>query len=253
MNKKLRKRTSPIWKPSKEEFQEIVNQCSSISKILEHFGLRHAGGNANTLRKRFKEDNIDLSLFDKHQRQRAAVRAKNISIKYKLEDVLINGSNYNRSQLKRRLIQERLIQEVCAECGIGNQWNNKQLVLHLDHINGVHNDNRLENLRLLCPNCHSQTDNYSGRSNKTELDVTRSICPNCGKYKHIKSKLCVRCNNKRNTKKEAKVTNRPKDDELIELVKQHGNVGVGKMYNVSEAAVRKWLKKDRLNKEDNNG
>jgi len=68
--------------------------------------------------------------------------------------------------LKRRLIAEKLLEYKCDQCGLDQFWNNKQISLQLDHINGINNDNRIENLRFLCPNCHSQTTNYAGKSNK---------------------------------------------------------------------------------------
>ena len=68
-----------------------------------------------------------------------------------------------RHELKKRLLRAGLLTNACAVCGI-NQWQGRPLVLELDHINGVSDDHRLENLRLLCPNCHSQTDTYCGRN-----------------------------------------------------------------------------------------
>ena len=81
-----------------------------------------------------------------------------------LEQILIKNSTYaNTNNLKKRLINAGMLKYHCSICGI-NEWQGKELVLQLDHINGIHNDNRLENLRLLCPNCHSQTDTYAGKS-----------------------------------------------------------------------------------------
>jgi 5-methylcytosine-specific restriction endonuclease McrA len=60
-------------------------------------------------------------------------------------------------------VKENRLEYKCANCGI-KEWNNLPLSLQLDHINGVNNDHRLENLRFLCPNCHSQTDTYSGKN-----------------------------------------------------------------------------------------
>jgi len=70
-----------------------------------------------------------------------------------------------RWNIKHRLIQAGLLSNRCAECGI-SEWRGKPLTVHIDHINGVKNDNRLENLRMLCPNCHSQTETYSGHNAK---------------------------------------------------------------------------------------
>lgn len=85
--------------------------------------------------------------------------------KLPLKSLLIKNGNYTRSRLRKRLIEEGLLENKCNCCGIGPEWNGQKLTLQLDHINGVSNDNRLKNLRILCPNCHSQTDNY-GEHNK---------------------------------------------------------------------------------------
>lgn len=87
--------------------------------------------------------------------------------KYKFMDIqdgLTENSTYKTKELKKRLVQESLLDYVCAECGLDPEWNGKKLVLALDHINGTNNDNRLSNLRFLCPNCHSQTDTFAGRN-----------------------------------------------------------------------------------------
>lgn len=72
-----------------------------------------------------------------------------------------------RGSIKRRLLELGLIREQCSRCGL-TAWRGKPLIIHLDHINGVRNDWRLENLRMLCPNCHSQTPTFSGRNVKRE-------------------------------------------------------------------------------------
>jgi len=94
-------------------------------------------------------------------------KSKNGVVKIPLEDILVENSTYlNRQRLKIRLVNENVLKYECKgdNCTIQNSWNGKPLVLQLDHVNGVSNDNRLENLRFLCPNCHSQTLTYSGRN-----------------------------------------------------------------------------------------
>jgi 5-methylcytosine-specific restriction endonuclease McrA len=71
--------------------------------------------------------------------------------------------SYQTYKLKNRLIKEKILENICSECGL-NEWNNKPINLELDHINGVRTNHKLENLRLLCPNCHSQTDTYRSKN-----------------------------------------------------------------------------------------
>ena len=83
------------------------------------------------------------------------------------EDILAGKHpSYTTAKVKKRLIDEGYMKCECVWCGVKDTWNGKPIVLHLDHINGVNNDHRLENLRLLCPNCHSQTDTYAGKGKR---------------------------------------------------------------------------------------
>ena len=109
-------------------------------------------------------------------------------------------------------------------------------VLQLDHINGNHNDNRLENLRIVCPNCHTQTDTFGSK-----IKREKNKCVDCGVEISLKSKRCRKCGsiyNKNN------FTKRPvTKDELLKLIKTKSFVEIGKMYNVSDNAVRKWCQR----------
>lgn len=86
--------------------------------------------------------------------------------KIPLSDLLTENSPHQRGHVKRRLVTAGLLKHECAECGQGDEWKGKKLVMVLDHKNGVNNDHRIENLRMLCPNCNSQTDTFSGKNIK---------------------------------------------------------------------------------------
>jgi Zn finger protein HypA/HybF involved in hydrogenase expression len=84
--------------------------------------------------------------------------------KFDNSQVFVENCSYSRGKLKQRILNDNLIKYECVECGLNNEWNNKKIVLQLDHINGVNDDHRLENLRFLCPNCHSQQDTYAAKN-----------------------------------------------------------------------------------------
>ncbi len=132
-----------------------------MAATLTKLGLKPAGGNYNQAKTLIGILGISTS----HWLGQAIHRGKSIGPRPKraLSEVLVLGSSYNRGELKKRLLREGLLTSVCAICGI-DSWLGKALALHLDHKNGVYNDNRLHNLRLLCPNCHSQTETYAGKN-----------------------------------------------------------------------------------------
>ncbi len=89
------------------------------------------------------------------------------------EEVFIDNSTYARHHIKRRVIENKLIKYECAECGLGDTYNNKSISLQLDHMNGKNNDHRLCNLRFLCANCHSQQDTYAAKNRKNDIRVPK--------------------------------------------------------------------------------
>ena len=149
---------SKVYMISDSEFIELIQSSKSYSDCLRKLGLTPKGGSSlDVLKRRIKELNCSVEHF----------KGRTVSsTKYELKDILVENSTYtNISRLKERLIKNNLLEYKCAKCGIIN-WQNEPIVLQLDHINGVNNDHRLENLRFLCPNCHSQTETYAGKNKK---------------------------------------------------------------------------------------
>lgn len=98
-----------------------------------------------------------------------ALKKGNVTIRSNradIEEMFIENSVIGRNAVKNRLIKEGILENKCSECGLEQNWNGKPIVMVLDHINGVNNDNRIENLRFLCPNCNSQTPTFAGRNVK---------------------------------------------------------------------------------------
>ena len=106
----------------------------------------------------FKRKAIKLSVWSPNQ----GAAGTNKYIK-SIEDVFSGKTSMRSYNLKNRLISEGYKESICESCGIGEEWNDNYLVLELDHIDGNNKNNSLENLRILCPNCHSQTPTFRGR------------------------------------------------------------------------------------------
>jgi Zn finger protein HypA/HybF involved in hydrogenase expression len=226
-------KTSKIWFISKEELQFLLDNSSSIAEVIEKIGLDPYNGNHKTLNQRIKEEDFDLSKLKENRN----IKNKETGIKnrFPLNEVLKENSNYNRSHLKRRLVEDNLLEYKCFSCGIVDVWNNKPISLQLDHINGINNDNRLKNLRFLCPNCHSQTETYCGKHRKKVYN-----CLDCGKEIKKDSKRCNKCSSILNNRNQRKFE--VSKEELIELINQYPMTKIGKMFNVSDNAIRKRCK-----------
>lgn len=150
---------------SDKEFSEIVKSSLSIAEVIRKCGRIPAGGNYLVMKKRIQELNLNTSHFtgkgwNTGSRYKIMVPAK------PLNEVLTRDSFYQSYKLAKRLIKEGLKEKKC-ECCNNTVWLNKEIPLELHHINGDNTDNRIENLQLLCPNCHALTDNYRGRNRKS--------------------------------------------------------------------------------------
>lgn len=145
----------------------VVESSISYSACLLKLGLGLTGGNYQHLKKYIKEYNISTAHFLGQGHLKGKRHSWSPSIP--LSECLARDSNYSNSTLKKRLLIEGVLSSTCSICGILPIWNNLPLVFQLDHINGDNRDNRLENLRLLCPNCHAQTITWSKRKNNADM------------------------------------------------------------------------------------
>lgn len=155
--------TSKVYQISDKEFKGLIKKSNSYSDVLRALGLNTKGGSStDILKKRIRELNCSISHFNKKMKP-------SNNAKYSLDEILVKDSSYmNIRSLKDRIVREKRLEYKCAMCGNIGIWNGQKLSLQLDHINGVHNDHRIENLRFLCPNCHSTTETYAGKNKKTD-------------------------------------------------------------------------------------
>lgn len=149
-------------KVTETALRAAVADSLSVAQVIVKLGLVPAGGNYKTVREKVKTFGIDTSHF--------TGAAWNQGLRYQafgkypdLEDLLVVGSTYQSFKLKNRLIKAGLLQKICSSCLL-SQWLDRPIPLEMDHINGINNDNRTENLRLLCPNCHALTETYRGKN-----------------------------------------------------------------------------------------
>ena len=217
-----------------EQLIEAIRSSSNISEVIRKIGLKSCNsGNHQTIRRKISELKIEISHFGESSYGQLNTKPKPLC------DILVENSTYVSTQnLKRKLIKLGYLNDKCAECGL-MKWKGKKLSLHLDHINGINNDHRIENLRLLCPNCHSLTPTYCRGTRRKK----QHSCPDCGCDIAKRSLKCKMCDGKIKQKEDSFTKIKwPDIDKLITLVNQSNYVQVGLMLGVSDNAVRKRIK-----------
>lgn len=158
---------------SDKEFIDLIKNSINIKEVLFKLGYTTVGNSWGY--SQVKERMLVLNLTSYDFKGKSPLKMFN-KRKIKTEDLFTN-KKHPRVVIRRRIIQDNLIPYKCAICGI-DSWNGKKLSLELDHINGINNDNRLENLRFLCPNCHSQTSTYGSKNSmiqQKDFNITKEI------------------------------------------------------------------------------
>lgn len=191
--------TNKIYETTDEQFVNLLKTSTNISEVLFKLGYSVKGNSwaFSKIRQRMTDLNIDNNIFKGKSPLIQTVKERQLDKK----ELFKENCKHARSILRRTILKEGLIPYKCEICGV-IEWNDKTLSLELDHINGINNDNRLENLRFLCPNCHSQTSTYGSRnqqlnesSYEINEDLRQLVEKTYDKYKSVKvvsSKLGIR-------------------------------------------------------------
>lgn len=223
------KRNIVMLSLSDEQFLAVVKKSTSMSDICRRLGLRVQGSNYKTIRRRMELLKICPIWSSARKRQSWEPLS--------LDKILVEDSSYGSSDLRCRLIKKGLLKLGCAVCKNTGEWQGKPLTLQLDHINGNHRDNRLENLRILCPNCHTQTETHSGKRLKV---ISRC---SCGQIKSKRANHCVDCSNKRLRNKPKPVADRLPLETIKNEVWQQTPEQLAKKYNCSNNGFIKICKR----------
>ena len=232
-------------KYTKELLLEIVSGSKSIAEVLSKLSLSYSGGNYTYIFSKLKQYNISTSHF-LGKRSNLGKSSKN---KKSAKDILVllpESSYREKSKLLKRSLLESGRNYKCdiSECSVNGIWHSKEITLHVDHIDGNFLNNRIDNLRFLCPNCHSQTSNFGSLKYKQYFN-----CVICNKeIKKNKSGKCFSCvqkvKRKRNTlpRQSQRKVERPTKEELEILIQIKPMTQIAKDYGVSDTSIRKWAK-----------
>lgn len=153
--------SNKVYELSKSEFESLIKSCHNIKEVLFKLNLSAVGNSwaYSLVKKRMSELGLSGEDFIGKSIMISAIKQN----KKDNKEVFIEHSSTSRNVARRKIIADNLIEYKCSCCGI-SEWNGKPLSLELDHINGINDDHRLNNLRFLCPNCHSQTETYGSRN-----------------------------------------------------------------------------------------
>jgi ribosomal protein S27AE len=204
----------------------------------------HTGGAHQVLKKYAGVWGISTDHFDPY----AALRGGRASRRRPLEEILVEGSTFSRNHLKERLYEAELKHAVCELCGQGDVWRGAPMSLILDHVNGISTDNRLENLRIVCPNCAATFDTHCARSRRivrSEQNCLRcgaSFLPKTASQRYCSRDCGTRWDRSGIPRPGARRVDRPPYPQLMREVQALGFCATGRRYGVSDNAIRKWIR-----------
>lgn len=213
------------------DFIVAVKKYYTIADVLRHFNIDTAQGHYyKWFHDKIKELNVDVSHFTGKRHGKSGFINKKPIQYYLVENYPFSSLSW----LRKRLIEEGFLENKCYVCGLINEWNKKPITLELDHINGRHSDNRIENLRIICPNCHSQEET-------TKKVKKQTRCLDCNISIHRSSTLCKPCAVKKLPPPKPKI-DWPSVEELLGMLKETNFEVTAKSLGISSNAIRKHLK-----------
>lgn len=257
---------SQLYNYTPTELQKLLDESNSYKELLRKLGMCDHGSNYKTLRKVIAEYNLDLSKISENRSKINNEHIKNLHKNHglTLEEILVENSTYNNgNNLKEKLFNAGLKERRCERCGL-TEWQDNPIPFQLHHKNGIHNDNRLENLELLCPNCHAITDNFAGKNidrSKQKLKTKKIrqsgkygisedgqrfydgygeykiLCPVCkDRFMNRSASMCNECYKKE--KRKPKVSK----EELFEIMETNSYYSAAKLLGVDIKTVSRWHK-----------
>jgi hypothetical protein len=232
---------------TRSEFADAVGASRTMTEALRRLGLRPAGGNFGTFRKYARLWGISTAHFDPDVVARENIRARRNPTP--LAQILVEHSTYSRGHLKKRLLADGIKQPRCEFCGQDEHWRGRRMALILDHVNGVGDDNRLENLRILCPNCAATLDTHCARKNRIvrePIECARcaiSFVPRFDGQRYCSRACGSRWLRPPDSHDHLRRAERPPYEQLVAEVEALGFAAVGRRYGVSDNAIRKWIRR----------
>lgn len=254
---------SKLYDYTPDQLQKLLDESNSYADLLRKVNMCEHGANRRTLNKIINEFNLDLTQIRQNRKEENLKQLGKIqNKKIPMDEILKKNSIYKSSALQKRLVNEGYKMYKCECCGI-SEWRGKRIVLQLHHKDGDRHNNELDNLQILCPNCHSQTDNFCGKNKPKKIisslgtkrrEVKKGIsengerlydgygnykvlCPFCKKnFMNKEAKKCKACFSKE--RKMPKVSK----EELFSIMETNTYTSAAKLLGVDRKTVSRWHK-----------
>ena len=228
-------------KYSDEELKDAVAKSYSYSNVFDLLGMRKSGPAHKLLKERILDLGLDTSHFYTKKKQQGVKRGLD-------EYLVLDGPPIGSHVLKQRLVREGRLDLKCSDCGMV-EWRGRTNIFDLDHINGNRNDNRIENLRILCVLCHRITETW-GNSAVQRTPVLHEVvfvdallsekkC-SCGEKKEPRAAVCLSCY----SKQDKSVFQYKSVEDTITDVRAMGWTRAARLVGCSDNALRKYLKRN---------